>query len=658
MKLTQPINSWLFYAVAIFAAVFHSAQSVFLWNGIPGDLADARLVNCILEHVYQWTQGYTELFSPSQFYPVRGTLVYTDNHFGTALFYAIYRAAGLSMESAFQAWVLTVLAANGTALAFLFRRLKVSPWIGCPLVVFGTSSFAFVYKTGHPQVLPMFAFIVSLSFFLQFLRNADTRALSWSILWFGYQNACYFYHGYFTLIIFLALFAVFACFQIRRDWARAVIASTKDNWRFVIGAICFTLVLVASLYYPYMVFAKVAGTRPFVELVQLAPNLGAWFSASPFSAFYPRQTFFKPHALTGENSLFAGWLILITLAGGASLLFRRRHDKDVVFGCILTGTCLVIVGFVTSWGDPGNLYLKIAELVPSIRAFRSFPRIGYLLIVLEACAAALLLTALYRSSKSAVVKIFPIVLAFAIPIENWSVGQLYYRKSVSQARASSLVNAWQEAGGRPILVFAPGYTNQPGVFINTDCWQAALKTHRRSINGYSGNEPPSHGAFLQALTVEEAHVLLDRFHIPRNNVSIVTDWPAKDKELLGIQAYHPPAHILPITEVQEIRCAPGETQSIPVVVESQAKEALDCDALKIYASYRIYDLSGSPVVDPPSPRVLVGTMQPGQSLPVTMPINAPSRRGSYQIILSMVHEGVAWWDDLGFRGSTLPLIVE
>ena len=658
MNTTPLRHARLLYAAAIVAAVLHAGQSIFLRNGIPGDLADARLVNCILEHVYQWLRGSTQLFSPGQFYPVPGTLVYSDNHFGTALFYAVYRSLGLSMESAFQGWLLTIFAANASALVFLFVRLKINPWIGSPLLVFGTASFALVYKTGHPQVLPMFAFIISLSFFIEFLRNADARALAWSLLWFGYQNACYFYHGYFTLIIFPVLFASFACFGLRRNWARSVIASCKENWRFLLVSLAVTSTMVAVLYYPYAVFARSAGTRPFEELVQLAPNPGAWFSASSYSAFYPHQTFYKSPPNFGEHTLFAGWLILAVLLLGAGLAFRRRHDKDVLFSCVLTGACVVIAAGFTSWGDPGNLYLKVAELVPSMRAFRSFSRIAYLLIVLEAAAAALLLNAFYRSSRSTGPKIFVLALAFAISIENLSLGQSHYLKSVSEARASALARAWQAAGDRPILVFAPSFTNQEGIFLNTDCWQAALRTHRRSVNGYSGNEPPTHAAFLRALTAEQAAALLDRFHIPPSDVSLVTDWLAKDKDLLGIRAYHPPDHIVPITTIRDIRCAPGETTSVPVVVESQAKEVLDCRLLNINASYRIYDASGAQVADLPSARVPVPIMHPGQSFPATMPIRAPSRPGNYRVTLSMVHEGVAWWEDLGFTGSTLSLVVE
>ena len=266
-----------------------------------------------------------------------------------------------------------------------------------------------------------------------------------------------------------------------------------------------TLTVIVALYYPYMVFARSAGTRSFEELVQLAPNPGAWFSASPFSAFYSHQTFYKPKANAYENSLFAGWLILAVLLLGSVVAFRKRHDKDIGLASVLTVACLVVAVSLTSWGNPGNLYLKVAEIVPAMRAFRSFSRISYLLIVVEAAAGALLLNALYRSSRSSGPKIIAVLVAFAIPIESLALGQSHSLKSISEARGAALARAWQAAGDRPILVFAPGYTNQPGVFVNTDCWQAALRTHRRSVNGYSGNEPPSHSAFLRALTVEQFH---------------------------------------------------------------------------------------------------------------------------------------------------------
>src|SRR5437868_1665979 len=115
------------YITAIILAVLHAGQSIWLKNGIPGDLADARLVNCLLEHIYQWMSGHADLFSPSQFYPTRGTLVYCDNHFGTGLLYAAFRVCGASMEGAVQLWVLLILAGNAAAIAFLFCRFRLHP---------------------------------------------------------------------------------------------------------------------------------------------------------------------------------------------------------------------------------------------------------------------------------------------------------------------------------------------------------------------------------------------------------------------------------------------------------------------------------------------------------------------------------------------------
>src|ERR671932_412630 len=62
------------YLVTVLLACIHTEQSIVFHNSIPGDIGDGRLVNCILEHVYQCIRGNGELFPPAQFYPIKGTL--------------------------------------------------------------------------------------------------------------------------------------------------------------------------------------------------------------------------------------------------------------------------------------------------------------------------------------------------------------------------------------------------------------------------------------------------------------------------------------------------------------------------------------------------------------------------------------------------------
>src|SRR4051812_15602409 len=96
------------FALTIVLAAFHVGQSIIIHQGIPGDMADGRLANCILEHLYRAIRGHGEILSPAQFYPTKGTLFYSDAHFGTAPFYIIFRTFGASMARSFQYWFLFI----------------------------------------------------------------------------------------------------------------------------------------------------------------------------------------------------------------------------------------------------------------------------------------------------------------------------------------------------------------------------------------------------------------------------------------------------------------------------------------------------------------------------------------------------------------------
>ena len=72
-----------------FAPMYASATDV------PGDLGDARFNIYILEHVYRWLTGQApSLLSPPMFHPYPNTLGFSDNHAGSALVHAGFRALG------------------------------------------------------------------------------------------------------------------------------------------------------------------------------------------------------------------------------------------------------------------------------------------------------------------------------------------------------------------------------------------------------------------------------------------------------------------------------------------------------------------------------------------------------------------------------------
>ncbi len=645
------------YALAIILAVIHCGQSVVFFGALPGDLADARLGNCILEHVYRAISGHAKLFSPAQFYPTKGTLVYSDNHFGTVFLYALFRLGGAGMATAFKGWLLTIMAANTMSLIFLLRSLRIHPLISAPLAFFGTASFALVLKTGHPQVLPFFPMIIALTFFFRFLREGCSRQLGWVAIWLAYQHACYMYHGYFALIIFSTLFIIFIFLGCRPGWGVAVLKSARANWRFLLITFAATGYFLFWLYKPYVRFSAGMGTRSMEELVALAPNPGAWFSASPFSAFYSNQTFYKANANMGENTLFAGWMIWLLLLGALTAAFRAARSSQLRFAGILTLASFLVIAALTSWGDSGwNLYLMIARQVSSIRAFRSFTRIAYPLLALQAVAGAIFLDVIFRKAKSQAFRTLTVGLAFALMTESLSLGSIHYSPKVARDRAKAIMRGWRRAGSHDVLVFAPGYTNQSNEVLHIDCWQAALMMEKYTVNGYSGNQPPRYQAFLNSPTVENAEELLAGIHLDPRKVSLVRSWNETDKARLGLVSYQFLPSVTITAASETIRMMPLSIAELPVVVKSVEKSDLNYQAFHAFASYRLFDAAGLPVNGPPSLRTVIKRISPNGT-ETRMNIQAPAQSGRYEARLSMVHEGVAWWADLGYPGSTVNIVV-
>ena len=129
---TGPRWKAAFDAVWIVLAVLQMCQTIIFSAGerIPGNLTDARFNNLILEHMYHALRGWVSFLNPQQFYPEQGTLMYSDAHWGTFLYYSLFRLLGFSIEGVFQAWSILTALLNASAAWILMRTLR-APWWSC-----------------------------------------------------------------------------------------------------------------------------------------------------------------------------------------------------------------------------------------------------------------------------------------------------------------------------------------------------------------------------------------------------------------------------------------------------------------------------------------------------------------------------------------------
>src|SRR5512133_579316 len=124
---------------------------------MPGDLGDARFNSYTLEHDYRRITGDdSSLWNAPFFYPYSQTLTFSENHFGSMLFYAIFRGLGLDREPAFQAWYLLSFLLNYGAAVFVLHKLKLNP------LAIGLGAFFFTFglpvlgQENHVQLIYRF----------------------------------------------------------------------------------------------------------------------------------------------------------------------------------------------------------------------------------------------------------------------------------------------------------------------------------------------------------------------------------------------------------------------------------------------------------------------------------------------------------------------
>ena len=142
-------------ALAIFLFLyFYRSFLLTNFNGVFGDLGDARILIAILEHWYAWISGSESSWqNPIYFFPARDTIGLTDAYFLYGLIYSGFRAIGLDMFRAFMAQMLLVTVIGFSSFLALARLVWNTSFLAA---MTGATLFAFgnmvAVKIGHAQV--------------------------------------------------------------------------------------------------------------------------------------------------------------------------------------------------------------------------------------------------------------------------------------------------------------------------------------------------------------------------------------------------------------------------------------------------------------------------------------------------------------------------
>jgi hypothetical protein len=260
-------------------AAWHRPLLASGFDRMPGDRGDARLYVYLVEHWYQVFRGQAELLSPGMFYPVKGTLAWTETMFFHALPYSVLRSAGMDMFSALAVPLVLFSFLNYVACFFLLRRVlglnSVASVAGAMFFAFNSPRFNHAGHYGYQVSFFLPLVIACVVRFVQrqasFTQRQAFGLLAAGALSLAIQFFISPYQGWF-FVFWSCLFLVIV-FSVRST-RRVVVEIFRRFWpALAAGALVLTIGLVPLLLV-YLPVAAFFGSWPYSLVTKLTPD--AW----------------------------------------------------------------------------------------------------------------------------------------------------------------------------------------------------------------------------------------------------------------------------------------------------------------------------------------------------------------------------------------------
>lgn len=656
------------------------AQIGFLQR-IPGDVGDSRLNAYFLEHVWQVLSGRADSFVHLPFfapYPWVGS--FSDNHWGTALVYALARAAGFDSVASFQIWWLAAYPANFAAALYALRMLKFSPLaatIGALFFTFALPVAAHTY--GHAQLSYRFGAALAIGFHIRFLVTGRVVHALWALFFTVWQVYATIYIGFFTLIALLFVtLARFDFLILSRDRARALAAPIvqglaqlpRSTRRRYAALAALLLVFFVLAFVPYLIPADVYGTsRNRGEIWSMLPRVASYAYTQSSAIWSPGGWLFDQIPMRHEHQMFIGLGALILAGMGA--LIARRHPTD---STRILWVALLGIVVVTLNSDGVSLWILFSEL-PLASAIRAMTRIDLVMLFF---AAGLIAVAVDHAMRSgALMRLLVGVLVVVVGIESallrTSTMPADWVRQIMAADLAAIEGIDQDA----LLFIAQTHNahvipQQPWFAMEVRAMWAGLQSGHAVMNGYSGNFPAGHRPEFGEDCREAGHRLreayqswpalatthgpleqmIERVHLVGFPPSCTLDDVAEAARTLSRRAP------LPRAMARDIALRVLSQDEGGVLVEIVNRSALDLIPRSsgrdmVHIAWRWSAPAGAqgdgfqrgPQFDP---------IPAGASGQIRLPIPMAERAAQGSVDISLVQEGQFWFHDEGMALLSLP----
>lgn len=647
-----PDTGKLLTLVLFFIGLFgYALPAVDYFSAVPGGLGDARFNSFLLEHVYRYVVGLeSSLWSPRFFYPFEKLLFFSDNHFGSVIFYIPLRLFGFQREIAFDIWFLISIGLNYLCAYIGLRLIRFSG------IAAGVGAFIFSFSLPvlrlelHAQLFYRFPIPLAFACFWNYLKGKNISSLAFAVFWTVWQFYCSIYLGVFLCYLMAAVLLAWVLF----DHPKGIFQETMESLlscrrsRILLGSILLLGILVPLVWILY-------------QYKDVANEYHLQFSKWQLSVFRPNiEDYIRP-----DSRCFIGFGVWILFLVGVFVTLYTGY-KQMLGRIILTGLLILVVLTANFHGK--SLYSFLIQ-IPGVGAIRVVSRIILVMTLPVGILAAISIEYLLMRLRGLKRESLYLGLSFLVMIVLLSVEVISYTPGntpISQwkMRASSVRKLMPEKISNDALLMVlvkPGdrwfRTEIDGMLVSQDLNIATL-------NGYSANRPSGCNIPTSCLSPLNRLILYARFrHIPAETVL-----PARDRLIVASPkpcSYDPTLEFFGIISkeqassiaLQVLGVTPSPTGGISASLQitnrgRQPFQTLSLSGYPIRLSWRLVPINeigrGAAGISWDKNRMDLGWCLPaGESLVVEIPIIWSEECGDFLLEVSMVQDGYAWFHDLG-----------
>jgi len=507
-------HHWLGFLL-LFLGLYSNVFQITGFNlqNIPGDLGDTRFIMAIVEYNYQWLIGnYSEYWDGFFMYPDQKVISYSDNLLGTLPIYSIFRVLGADYLYAFQLLILIAHTLNFVIAYLCFYRFTSNS------LAAASGAFIFAFSLGlaglynHPQFSFRFGIPLFFLYFNIYLNSHQFKHLIYAILALVVQFYLGIYLGYFLLVCGAFYLLSFVIVNYKTIHLKQM---TLDTLKTI-------PILVLALFPLFFEYIKRGLNSEYYNdynyYMQTIPRLGSYLKA--FEGAY-LWGFLNATNIDSEypwlHYLFPGGIVLLSLVFAIPLSIKKNRNA-----LVLLITMVLIISFTTYY--EGHTMYGYLMKIPGIKAARVVSRIITILLLFSGWLVCVEINYILKY-KPGLNLFISIAIPFLLFVDNYTLRKAYKTFSIEDCR--SRINLLESK----LRSINPSNSNQPFAYLFTDtinthikhldAMLCALKTNRKTINGYSSSCHRYFGPFWQKPNATSLKMWCSKMNLKPDSLVII-----------------------------------------------------------------------------------------------------------------------------------------